>query len=232
MVLTRNHHSRLLLILLVALLSGCNLVEMTPTSGADTATSPALIPTLTLPPLAEYPTQEIPTESAMLFLGDSITQGWRELQSLYPNAVNAGRAGDTSAQVLARYTQGYVGYRFDTTVLHVGINDITGSVGDVELRANVTQLADLLRSASGRVALGAILPVDGLRYNASVQRRIHENNAWLRELAAQQGFRFVDYYAVMADTGGNAIAAYFQDGLHPALNGYRVMAQVLADALG
>lgn len=217
-------------------LAGCNLVAMTPTPAATATWEPLpLVPTLTLPPLAVFESPTPPpvdafTSERILFLGDSITEGWN-VRSLYPGAVNAGRRNDKSADVLARYLQGYAGQAFDVVVLQVGINDIAAGVSDETLRGNIMALAGAFQPYTRRVVLGAVLPVDPVRYSQTIHQRIISMNVWLRDFAAQQGWLFADYYAALADAGGYAPGQYFQDGLHPSAAGYAQMAAVLADVL-
>src|SRR5690606_25302211 len=117
-------------------------------------------------------------------------------------AVNAGRRGDTSAQVLARYQADYAGQPFDAALLLVGINDITGGVPDQTLRDNVEALVALLQARGGRVLLGSVLPVGGGLFNAGVSQRIRDTNDWLRELARSRGLAYVDFHSLLADSGG------------------------------
>lgn len=230
--------ARIMLAVLVLLaLAGCNLVAMTPTPAATATWEPLpRVPTLTLPPLAVFESPTPPsaavdtTIGSILFLGDSITEGWN-VRSLYPGAVNAGRRNDKSADVLARYLQGYAGQAFDVVVLQVGINDIAAGVSDETLRGNIMALAGAFQPYTRRVVLGAVLPVDPVRYSQTIHQRIISMNVWLRDFAAQQGWLFADYYAALADAGGYAPGQYFQDGLHPSAAGYAQMAAVLADVL-
>ncbi len=214
-------------LVLAGLLSGCNLV-----AAPTPAPTIPLIPTLTdIPTSAPLPQPtQASTFGTILFLGDSITKGWN-LTALYSGAVNGGQINDTSADVLARYLQSYAGTRFDAIVVQVGINDIASGVSDQTLRENLMLLMSTLQGAAGRVFIGSLLPVSDPRLMASAQPRVVELNGWLRDAAAGNGFGFVDYYSAMIDADGQAVSAYFQDGLHPSPAGYAAMANVLAAAL-
>lgn len=219
--------------LLLIVLAGCNLSQV----GTPTPTQGFVIPTLTVPPtFTRTPTPDwtpTPTTSPeiVLFLGDSITEGWR-VGNLYPAAFNGGHWGDNSTQTLARFRDRYSGFYYDAAVVLTGINDIAGGVDDATLRDNITQLTSELERATEKIVLGSILPVGAANYGPQVTQRIIDNNGWLREFAASRGYTLADYYAAFAGPDGYAQAGLLQDGLHPSRTGYETMANVLAQALG
>ena len=218
--------------LALMLLAGCNLSRVptpAPTQGF-------IIPTLTVPPsFTPPPTRDVtptPTTSPeiVLFLGDSITEGWR-VHDLYPAAFNGGHWGDNSGQTLTRFRERYAGFYYDAAVVLTGINDITGGGDDAALRDNITQLTAALEGATEKVVLCALLPVGAGNYGPQVTQRIVETNAWLRDYAAQHGYPFADYYSAMAASDGFAAPGLLQDGVHPTRAGYETMAAVLAQTL-
>lgn len=209
----------------VAALAGCNLSRVEPPP------TPQLVMTLPFePPAAAASPIPAAAPQNILFLGDSITQGWN-LNTIIPGAVNAGRTGDTSGQVMARYLQQYAGSGFDAVVVQVGINDITGGIGDDTLRQNLVTLVGWLQASGQRILLGSVLPVGQSAFSAGIHQRILDINGWLHDFAAGQRLEFIDYYSAMVDESGRAIETYFQDGVHPTAAGYRVMAGVLLRAL-
>ena len=218
--------------LLLVLLAGCNLTQV----ATPTPTPAFIIPTLTVPPsFTPPPTADVtptPTTSPeiVLFLGDSITEGWR-VNNLYPAAFNGGHWGDTSSQTLTRFRDRFSGFYYDAAVVLTGINDITGGVADTIIRDNITQLTAQLESATEKIVLGALLPVGASNYGPQVTQRIVDTNTWLRDYAASRGYKFADYYSAMASADGYAAPGFLQDGLHPSRTGYETMATVLAQAL-
>jgi len=222
----------LVISLLLVLLAGCNLAQV-PT---ETPTQAFIIPTLTVPPtFTRPPTPDVtptPTTSPeiVLFLGDSITEGWR-VNNLYPAAFNGGHWGDTSSQTLTRFRDRFSGFYYDAAVVLTGINDLTGGVADSILRDNVTQLTAQLEGATEKIVLCALLPVGPGNYGPQVTQRIVETNTWLRDYAAARGYQFADYYSAMASSDGYAAPGFLQDGLHPSRTGYETMATVLAQTL-
>ncbi|MFO7322865.1 MAG: GDSL-type esterase/lipase family protein, partial [Chloroflexota bacterium] len=154
----------------ILMLAACNL------SRIETPVMPVPPPVMTLPfnPAAGSPAATtISVEAAMpqtiLFLGDSITQGWN-LNAFLPGAINAGRSGDTSSQVIARYLQQYAGQQFDAIFIQVGINDIASGVSDEALRQNLATLTSWAQTSSQRVFVGSLLPVSQASFSPHVHR--------------------------------------------------------------
>lgn len=220
-------HLRALLALMACLLVACNLAAVpTPTEAPQRAPPPTFthvfVPTPTLTPVA--------APNVILFLGDSIVEGWRTYE-IYPASLNGARWGNTSAQTLRRFQERFAGFYYDAAVVLVGINDITSGVPDATLQSNIAALTDLLQRSAGRVVLGSLLPVGTGRYSAQVDQRISEMNRWIQDYAISRGFIYADFYTPMSDGQGHAYEPYFLDGLHPTRDGYGVMATVLATAL-
>jgi lysophospholipase L1-like esterase len=222
----------ILLLVLLVLVAGCNLSRV-PTVEP---TQPFIIPTLTIPPTFTVPptpnATPTPTTSPeiVLFLGDSITEGWR-VNNLYPAAFNGGHWGDTSAQTLARYQNRFTGFYYDAAVVLTGINDITGGVQESVTQDNIAQLTAQLEGATEKIVLGALLPVGVNNYGPQVTQRIIALNAWMRDHAAARGYLYADYYSALSTPDGYAAPGMLQDGLHPSRTGYETMAAVLAQTL-
>jgi hypothetical protein len=63
---------------------------------------------------------------AVVFLGDSITQGWKTLAKVFPDfkVVNRGIGGDTTRGVLYRLNADVLALKPAAVVLLIGINDL------------------------------------------------------------------------------------------------------------
>ncbi len=57
-------------------------------------------------------------------------------------------------------------------------------------------------------------------------------NAWLKDYAARVHAGYADYFTAFVDEKGWLKDGYSADGLHPNAEGYKVMAQILAAAIG
>jgi len=148
------------------------------------------------------------------FMGDSITQFW----SL--PVVNLGVAGNTTAQMLARFQAEVVGHGYRAVVILGGINDIERQTPANEVFANIVQMAQIARNAQMDVVLCELTP--DFRHNSSDEPEVLQVNAMIAQLASAQHYTLVDYYDAMAGH-----PEYFKDQLHPNDAGYAVMEQIL-----
>ncbi|SFK51534.1 Lysophospholipase L1 [Sphingomonas sp. NFR04] len=180
-------------------------------------------------------------EQRVVFIGDSITDGW-DLTRSFPGQpyVNRGIGGQVTAQMLVRFEQDVVALHPRAVVILGGVNDVTGvlQVESAEsILANIEAMADIATAHGIAVVLCSILPVndDGEAARNVVRERkpaeLRRINAGLRALAAKRHFAYADYDAVLADDRGLLRAGYARDGIHPLPQAYARMAPVVARAL-
>lgn len=192
-------------------------------------------------------------EARVVFLGDSITEGWTDAGAggFFPGRpyVNRGVSGQTTSQMLVRFRPDVIALRPEAVVILAGTNDIAGNTGVAPLSLvgdNLASMAELARLHGIRVVLSSVLPVDDDDRDARGQllnrtrcrppAEIAELNRWLRRYAEEHGHVYLDYAAAMSDERGMLKADLSDDGLHPNAKGYAVMAplveQAVAAALG
>lgn len=165
----------------------------------------------------------------VVFMGDSITEGWVGGDpSLFADGnVGRGIGGQTSPQMLVRFWQDVVALEPRAVHIMAGTNDIAGNTGPATVesyRANMLAMIDLARANGIAVVLAAVPPSRRLYWRELDPRPwIRELNEWLRATAAQQGLEFVDYGAVLADAEGGLRADLGNDGVHPNRAGYAAM---------
>lgn len=180
-------------------------------------------------------------EQRVVFLGDSITDGW-DLAKSFPGKpyVNRGIGSQVTAQMLVRFEQDVVALHPRAVVILGGVNDVTGflQVESAEsIVANIEAMADIAQAHGIAVVLCSILPVNNYTEaarNVVAERKPEELrtiNAALRALAQRRHFAFADYAAVLADDRGLLRAPFTRDGVHPLAEGYARMAPVAARAI-
>ncbi len=179
-----------------------------------------------------------PGESRVVFMGDSITDGWPQRpQHFFPGKPYIGRGigGQTTPQMLLRFRADVISLNPKVVVILAGTNDIAGNTGPMtlqETQGNLMSMAELARANGIRVVLCSLTPVCDYIRPQSTRRppaKVQELNAWIKEYAAKNHFVYVDYYSVMLDDKGNLKRELTYDGLHPNEAGYDVM-QPLAEA--
>jgi lysophospholipase L1-like esterase len=185
-------------------------------------------------------------EKRVVFLGDSITDGWA-LEKYFPGKayVNRGIGGQTTPQMLIRFREDVINLQPAVVVILAGTNDIAGNTGPMsleEIEANYTSLAELGRVHGIRVVFSSILPVHNYTEkstNMYAQRpmsKIRELNRWLQEYSKANGLVYLDYFSATVDDAGFLKKELAEDGLHPNAAGYSVLAPLaeagIAKALG
>ncbi len=178
-------------------------------------------------------------DKRVVFLGDSITDGWL-LEKSFPgkNYVNRGIGGQTTPQMLIRFRGDVINLQPAVVVILAGTNDIAGNTGPMsleEIEANYASMAELAKVHGIRVVFSSILPVHNYTEqsnNLYLQRpmpKIRELNRWLQAYCKSNGFVYLDYFSATVDDAGFLQKGLAEDGLHPNEVGYKLMAP-LADA--
>ena len=174
-----------------------------------------------------------PGEKRVLFLGDSITDGW-PLDKYFPGKkyVNRGIGGQTTPQMLVRFREDVINLQPAVLVILAGTNDIAGNTGPMsleEIEANYASMAELARAHSIRVVFSSILPVHNYTENSTnlfAQRpmpQIRELNRWIKEYYKTAGLVYLDYFSATIDEAGYLKKDLAEDGLHPNAAGYSLM---------
>ena len=178
-----------------------------------------------------------PTDDRVVFIGDSITQGWK-LDQYFPGKpyINRGIGGQTSPQMLVRFRQDVINLKPKVVVILAGTNDLAGNTGPVTLQQiedNLTSMAELAHANGIRVVLCSVLPVYDFSWAPGLRpaMRIFELNEWIQDYTAEKGYVYVDYYSAMKDDRGGLPAALSEDGVHPLPAGYAMMAPLVQAAI-
>ena len=182
-----------------------------------------------------------PGEKRVVFLGDSITDGW-PLAEYFPGKpyVNRGISAQSTSQMLVRFQQDVAALKPKAVVILAGTNDIAGNTGPMRLEdieADYASLAQLAKANGIRVVLSSVPPVNNYTVQAedySADRpaeKILELNRWLSAYCPAHGCVYLDYFHAMVDDKGKLKKELSDDGLHPNPAGYKVMAPLAKAAI-
>jgi lysophospholipase L1-like esterase len=184
-------------------------------------------------------------EERVVFMGDSITEGWgRGGSSFFPGKpyINRGISGQVTAQMLLRFYPDVIAHKPKAVVILAGTNDIGGNIGPVSnevIQNNLAAMADLAKANGIKVVLASVTPVCDCTQNQTTRRppeRINALNRWIKEYATKNGYVYLDYFSAMADANGMLRPELTGDGLHFNAKGYEIMgplaAKAIAQALG
>lgn len=166
----------------------------------------------------------------IVFIGDSITEGWAvaDPELFAAGVVNRGISGQTTPQMLVRFRADVIALKPQMVHILAGTNDIAGNTGPTttqDVKNNIVSMVELARANGIRVALGSIPPAARFKWRPQVDPvpHIHALNTWLREYARQNRLEYIDYYAALVGTSGELKPEFGNDGVHPNKEGYRVM---------
>jgi beta-glucosidase len=180
-------------------------------------------------------------KAQVIFIGDSITQGWegagREVWQRYyapRHAVNLGIGGDRTQHVLWRLENGNLaGLKPKAAVVMIGTNNSNGEDNTVEQIADgVTAIVTKLRQVlpSTKILLLAIFPRSE---NPSPQRgKILQVNQILQKLADEENIFWLDFGHKFISADGSIPRDLMPDYLHLSPGAYGVWAESIEPRLG
>ena len=174
-------------------------------------------------------TPPAPGEQRVVFMGDSITDFWgRRAGKFFPGKpyINRGISGQTTPQMLIRFTADVIALQPKAVVILAGTNDIAGNTGPSTLAMiedNLAAMTTLAQAHGIKVILASVMPTCDYIRNQSDRRpnsRIIELNNWIKQYAANHNATYLDYFTPMLDDKGFLKQELTGDGLHPNDAGY------------
>ncbi len=175
----------------------------------------------------------------VVFLGDSITDGWK-LGLSFPGKpyVNRGISGQVLPQMLVRMYPDVIELAPAVMVLLGGTNDIARNNGMSTLamiQENTMAITELAQLHGIKVVLCSVTPIaDYGRAKMSEGRPpadILKVNTWMKDYAARVGAVYADYFSALVDDKGFLKPGISMDGLHPNQQGYELMVPVVQAAI-
>ncbi len=178
------------------------------------------------------------TPVRIVFMGDSITEGWaRTDPALFANGVvGRGIGGQTTPQMLVRFRQDVIDLHPKAVHIMAGTNDIAGNTGAATMATvtgNIRSMAELAKANGIRVVIASVPPAIEFpwRKDKKPAPQIAAINAWAKGYAAANGFQWVDYHPVLATADGAMKPGLASDEVHPTEAGYAAMRPVALAAI-
>jgi len=170
-------------------------------------------------------------QHAIVFLGDSITQGWHDdFDGLFPELklANRGISGDTTRGILYRLPEDVLALNPSAVVLLIGTNDLEEQATPWTIASNYRLIIEALlrHNPTMPVIVCEIMPSSGVKKRpAYLIRRI---NQLIREAVADQPqVTVLETWKLFAGPDNDAKADEFPDLLHPNNGGYAKWAAAL-----
>jgi lysophospholipase L1-like esterase/dienelactone hydrolase len=182
-----------------------------------------------------------PNENRVIFLGNSITEGWARVDSNFfaqHNYIGRGISGQTSTQLLLRFRQDVLSLKPKAVVLHIGTNDIAENTGpynpDFTL-GNIQSMVEIAKANGLIVILASILPATNFEWRRSVGNRsdmIVDLNKRIKAYADKNKLSYIDYHTAMKNDKNGMNPDLAEDGVHPTMKGYKIMEALVEEAIG
>lgn len=166
--------------------------------------------------------RQLPTDSVVVALGDSITQGvGASEQSAWPEnlarlsgwrVINAGVSGDTSAQALARLPALLREYKPALVIVSIGGNDFLRRQPSLDTRANIAAILRSVKESGSRAVLIGVVP----KLTLGAALGIFSDHELYEELAKEHGV------PLLSDAWGDVMkqSRLMSDQIHPKATGY------------
>lgn len=181
--------------------------------------------------------QNAPKERQVVFMGNSITEGWaRTRPEFFKNNGYVGRgiSGQTSYQFLLRFRQDVVALAPRVVVINAATNDIaenTGAYNEDYTFGNICSMAEIAKANGIKVILTSTLPAASYHWRKSVTdvpQKITSLNDRIAAYAKKHKIPYVDYYSHLVREEDKALDPQFtKDGVHPTAVGYAVMEELI-----
>lgn len=175
----------------------------------------------------------------VVFIGNSITDGWPDADPEFftkNNYVGRGISGQVSAQMLMRFRPDVINLKPKTVVILAGTNDIALNDYAVSLEktlGNIISMVELAQANNIKVILCSTMPASSFSWRPEVKpaETIKELNRKVKAYAKANKIVYVDYHSAMCDQEGGLPKIYSEDGVHPNLEGYKVMEKLVQKAI-
>jgi acetyl esterase/lipase/lysophospholipase L1-like esterase len=182
-------------------------------------------------------------KNRVVFMGNSITEGWKNADPDFFSKnpyVDRGISGQTTPQMLVRFREDVISLKPAVVVILAGINDIAQNTGYIKLEdtyGNIISMAELARANNIKVVISSVLPAYDFPWRPGLQPadKVVALNMMLKDYATKNNMVYVDYFSAMADERKGLPQSLSKDGVHPTLEGYKIMEPLvqkgIADAM-
>ena len=138
--------------------------------------------------------------------------------------------------MLLRFRQDVISLKPEMVVILAGINDIAENTGPISLEnilGNIISMAELAKANNIKVVLSSVLPANKFPWRPDLQpaEKVIELNKMLEKYSRDNNLAYIDYYSKMADSQKGLDAKFTNDGVHPTLSGYKIMAPLAEEAI-
>ncbi|MBS1500613.1 MAG: dienelactone hydrolase family protein [Bacteroidetes bacterium] len=180
-----------------------------------------------------------PGQKRVVFMGNSITEFWWIQDSAFfvnHHYIGRGISGQTTPQMLVRFREDVINLKPAVVVILAGINDIAQNTGPEKIEdifGNIRSMVELAHAAHIKVVISSVLPANHFPWRPSIDptEKVIQLNKMLKAYADANNIVYLDYYSAMVDDKKGLPANLSHDGVHPTLEGYKVMEPMVVKAI-
>ena len=170
-------------------------------------------------------------QKAVVFLGDSITQGWGpKLKGAFPGmkVANRGISGDTTRGMLFRLREDVLSLNPSAVAMLLGTNDLEEGAAPEVIASNFRLIIEALKKHNPEMPIVVSLVFPSSETKKRPADQIKEiNRLYMESVKSDPQVTILDTWTLFADEKGNARKAEFPDLLHPNATGYAMWAKSL-----
>ena len=178
-------------------------------------------------------------ENRVVFMGNSITQGWKETHPDFFSSnpyICRGIGGQTTPQMLIRFKQDVVALQPSVVVILAGTNDIAGNTGPSSLEMIMDNLSSMVEIATAnkiKVVMSSVLPAYDYPWRKGLEPNIliPKLNEMIKSYCEKNDLVYLDYFSVMNDGNNGLRAELTTDGVHCTIEGYKIMESMVKPAI-
>ncbi len=178
-------------------------------------------------------------ENRVVFMGNSITQGWKDMNPDFFSAnpyICRGIGGQTTPQMLVRFKQDVVALQPAAVVILAGTNDIAGNTGPSSLEMimdNISSMAEIAVANKIEVILCSVLPAYDYPWRKGMEPNvlIPKLNEMIKSYSEKNQLVYLDYFSAMNDGNNGLRPELTTDGVHCTPDGYKIMESLAKPAI-
>ncbi len=175
-------------------------------------------------------------QNRVVFMGNSITEGWSKSFFEGKPYINRGIGGQTTPQMLLRFRQDVIDLKPKIVLILAGTNDIAGNTGPMtleEIRDNILSMVELAQSNGILPIVCSVLPAYDYPWRPGLQPniKIPKLNAMLAKMAKEKQVPYLDYFKAMADERNGLPKKFTTDEVHLTNEGYKMLSKLAEEAI-
>ena len=176
----------------------------------------------------------------VVFMGNSITDNWAYFHPDFFNSNNfcgRGIGGQTSSQMLVRFTADVIDLHPKAVVIMAGTNDVAHNeywVSPERVVDNIIAMCNIAQSNGIVPIISSIPPCSEFPWRKEINnpgQTIVEINKSLKAFADANGIVYVDYHSALTDEKLGLPKTLSNDGCHPLPDTYFTMEEMVLEAI-